>query len=248
MAYEGDELNFCPPTMFDFRRASAVIVSGDGINKWGHMLLNTGGVGGNYFQIAGVRVRPRYMNEDGYQRYLRDTGKTEKWRIRVFIPRPEASQLRLEQLLNESWSWGVVVHNCETMVEQIIMAGGGQRIHQGAISLPTKAGWSLWSCGALKCPSHDGKKHICPQKVSPVWLCSRKMPGCPGHRHYDDSCGSSTGVAWSCGELSCPTHKNKSDCCPERPGKMWKCKRVLPPCVAHRSRGDQCSEAGRVEV
>ena len=108
MAYEGDELNFCPPKMFDFRTASAVVVSGAGPNKWGHLLLNTGGVTGMYFQVAGVIVRPRYMNAAGYQRYLNETGKKELKRISVFIPHPEASQLRLEQLLNERWSWGAV--------------------------------------------------------------------------------------------------------------------------------------------
>src|SRR5436305_11537163 len=102
MGYEGEELNFCPPTMFDFRRAAAVIVSGDGPNKRGHMLLNTGGVSGNYFQIAGIRVRPRYMNEEGYQRYLKESGNTELRRLPVFIPNPEASQLKLEQILTES--------------------------------------------------------------------------------------------------------------------------------------------------
>ena len=244
MAYEGEELNFCPPTMFDFRRAAAVVVSGDGPNKWGHMLLNTGGVGGNYFQVAGVRVRPRYMDEDGFQRYLADTGKKIIRRIPGLIPHPEASQLKLEQLLNESWAWGMVVHNCETMVEQIIMAGGGPQIHHGLFSLPTDAGWSLWSCSALKCPTHRGKDDVCPQRVAPVWLCSRRLPACPGHRHHDDSCGGSTGTAWTCGELACPAHKNKGDCCPERPGKMWKCKRIFPPCPAHRRRDDRCSETG----
>ena len=71
MAYEGEIMHSPPPPhMFDFTRTSAVIVSGDGPNKWGHMLLNTGGVGGMYFQIAGVIAQPRYMNEAGYKRYL----------------------------------------------------------------------------------------------------------------------------------------------------------------------------------
>lgn len=139
MAYEGDELNFCPSDMFDFKRAYAVIVSGDGPNKWGHMLLNTGGVGGMYFQVAGVITRPRYMNEAGYKRYLKDTGKTELRRFPVVIPHPEASQLRLDQLLNEKWTWGAVVHNCESFVEEIIVAGGGPKIHHGVFSLPTEA-------------------------------------------------------------------------------------------------------------
>jgi hypothetical protein len=145
MAYEGKELNFCPANMFDFSNASAVVVSGDGPNKWGHMLLNTGGVGGMYFQVAGVITRPLYMDEDGYRRYLRESGKSELKRLPVYIPHPEASQLKLEQVLSLPWVWGVVIHNCETMVEDIITAGGGPTLHRGLFSLPTEAEpeWSL---------------------------------------------------------------------------------------------------------
>lgn len=226
--------------MFDFRRASAVVVSGDGPNKWGHMLLNTGGVDGNYFQIAGIRVRPRYMNEEGYQRYLKETGKSELKRIPVFIANPEASQLKLEQLLNESWAWGVVVHNCESMVEEIIMAGGGPKLHSGPFSLPTNAGYTLWSCGALKCPSHARRKDVC-RRGAGVWLCGRKVPPCPGHAGHDDSCGGPSGKAWTCWALECPTHAQKGDRCSKG---MWKCKRLVPPCPAHSRPEHYCSEKG----
>ena len=32
-----------------------------------------------------------------------------------------------------------VVHNCETLVEEIVMAGGGPKLHHGSFSLPIKA-------------------------------------------------------------------------------------------------------------
>lgn len=240
MAYEGEELNYCPPTMFNFNNASAVIVSGDGPNKWGHLLLNTGGRAGNYFQIAGVRARPRYMDQNGYQRYLRETRKHELQWIPVFIPHPEASQLMLEQLLNASWTWGVVVHNCETLVEQIIMAGGGPMIHHGLFSLPTDAGWSLWTCRAVKCPSHRQRKDHCGKGLG-VWLCARKVPACPGHASYGDVC--SLGTAWTCWARSCPTHSQKGHHCPEGVG-VWNCNRLVPPCPGHRRPDHHCSEAG----
>ena len=236
MAYEGEELNFCPADMFDFKAASAVIVSGDGPNKWGHMLLNTGGVGGKYFQVAGVVVRPRYMDEAGYQRYLTETGKKELRRIRVFITRPEASQLRLEQLLNERWAWGAVVHNCESLVEEIIMAGGGPKIHRGAFSLPTAAGWSAWDCGARGCPTHSERKHHC---ASGVWTCSRVNPPCPGHSSPGHVCA--TGVAWTCRARACPTHSQKIHRCASGP---WNCRRKVPPCPGHVSPDHNCSETG----
>ena len=236
MAYEGDELNFCPPHMFDFRRASAVIVSGDRPNKWDHMLLNTGGKGGMYFQVAGVIARPRYMNEAGYQRYLKETGKTELKRIPLFILHPEASQLRLEQLLNERWTWGGAIHNCETFVEEIIMAGGGPKIHHGPFSLPSQAGWSAWTCGARDCPTHSQRSHHC---ASGVWMCNCMLPRCPGHRSPEHVCGS--GAAWTCGAISCPTHSQKGHRCA---AGVWNCRRRVPRCPGHRSPEHNCSEAG----
>jgi hypothetical protein len=88
MAYEGAELFMCPKDMFDFENAYAVVVSGDRFNPWGHMLLNTGGTGGVYFQVAGNRKCPRYMSEAGYQLYLRENKKKELKRFRVYIPEP----------------------------------------------------------------------------------------------------------------------------------------------------------------
>jgi hypothetical protein len=137
MAYEGEELLMCPKDMFDFTNAYAVVVSGDKPNTWGHMLLNTGGIGGVYFQVAGVRKCPRYMSEAGYRVYLRETKKTELRRFRVYIPEPAKSQLKLEQELSRPWLWGMVLHNCETLVEDIIVAGGGPRIHQGLFYNPS---------------------------------------------------------------------------------------------------------------
>ena len=76
MPYEGETLTYCPADMFDFGNAYAVIVSGARLNPYGHMLLNTGGKGGNYFQVSDVYGVPRMMNEEQFQRYLTENGKT----------------------------------------------------------------------------------------------------------------------------------------------------------------------------
>jgi hypothetical protein len=136
MAYEGDFLHFCPQKAFALGHANAVVVTGDPPNTWGHMLLNTGGIGGVYFQVAGVHACPRYLNELGYRRYLKETGKQEIRRLPVRIRNPDAAQLKLEELLSKPWSWWVVRHNCETFVEEIIVAGGGRPIHQGLFYKP----------------------------------------------------------------------------------------------------------------
>jgi hypothetical protein len=127
-AYEGEILAICKPS-FDFTSSSLVVVSGDKFNPCGHALLNVGdtdgGVGGWYFQVAGVYSYPRYMDEAGYQRYLTENGKTELFRSPFTIPNPDGAIQTLEQVMMQKWVWGVLVHNCGTFVEAIVEGGGG---------------------------------------------------------------------------------------------------------------------------
>ena len=75
-AYQGDLIKQCQ--QFKFGDANAVVVSGSSWNPCGHMLLNTGGPNGYYFHIAEVKGRPRYMDHDGYKRYLEENDKREQ--------------------------------------------------------------------------------------------------------------------------------------------------------------------------
>jgi hypothetical protein len=136
MAYEGETLTYCPKDMFDFDKAYAVVVSGAKFNPYGHMLLNTGGEGGNYFQVSDVYGVPRYMNEEQFQRYLSENNKFIVTVMRQEVPYPEKAQAKLEEILSRKWVWGVVVHNCETMVEEILVAGGGKPLHKQLLALP----------------------------------------------------------------------------------------------------------------
>jgi hypothetical protein len=96
------------------------------------MLLNTGGRGGRYFQVAGVHTKPLVLNDEAsYQRYLRESHKMEIRRFRVNVPNPNASQRKLDELRSQPWAWKVVVHNCEGLVEDIVVAGEGPRLHPG---------------------------------------------------------------------------------------------------------------------
>jgi hypothetical protein len=124
MAYEGDLLMMCPADPFDFHDSYAVVVSGDGPNFCGHLILNVGGVGGYYFHVAGVRTEPRVMTKDGYRRYLKETGKKELKRFKVTISNPNFAMFKLEQLTSEKWTWGVLPHNCASFVEEVVRAGG----------------------------------------------------------------------------------------------------------------------------
>ncbi|MCP5449684.1 MAG: hypothetical protein H6972_03815 [Gammaproteobacteria bacterium] len=139
MSYEGELLTQCPNGMYDFSKTYAVLVSGSRFNPYGHMLLNTGGRGGRYFHVSDLYGRPRTMTESQFQRYLSTNSKTIVSVLRVRIPRPKDSQLKLEQVLSNDWAWGAIIHNCETMVEEIVMAGGGRKLRTGSLPLPMEA-------------------------------------------------------------------------------------------------------------
>jgi len=139
MSYEGELMTQCPVGMYNFSRAYAVLVSGARFNPYGHMLLNTGGRGGRYFHVSDLFGQPRTMTEKQFQDYLASNDKTIVSVIRVTIPRPRDSQIKLEQILSSSWAWGAIMHNCETMVEDIVMAGGGRKLRTGSLPLPMEA-------------------------------------------------------------------------------------------------------------
>ena len=139
MSYEGELLTQSPASMYDFSRTYAVLVSGARFNPYGHMLLNTGGSGGRYFHVSDLRGQPRTMTEMQFQRYLASNNKTIISVIRVHIPRPADAQIKLEEILSDNWTWGGIVNNCETMVEEIVMAGGGRKLRSGVLPLPMEA-------------------------------------------------------------------------------------------------------------
>ena len=122
--YEGDELNTCLARAFDFNVVHAVTVSGDSWNPCGHLLLQVGRVNWSYFHVSGLRNRPKFMNEAGFRRYLRENNKRVLFRRAVAIPDPEGAQAKLEKLMSEPWIWMVLPYNCATFVEQIVQAGG----------------------------------------------------------------------------------------------------------------------------
>ena len=124
MAYDGEIMNFCTADLFDFTISNAVVVSGARGNPCGHLPLNTGGIGGWYFHIAGIKDYPRYMNERGYRRYLNENSKMELRRYPVRIPNPTDSLLKLEELLANKWLWLLLPNNCAHFVEEVVQAGG----------------------------------------------------------------------------------------------------------------------------
>lgn len=125
MAYAGEVLNQCGLIEIDFDEVQVIAVSGDGPNVCGHMLLHTGrDRGGYYFHVAELNGFPRYMNDSGYRRYLRESGKTELRRLPVKVPNPSGALSYLEGLMANKWTWLVIPNNCVAFVEDALAAGG----------------------------------------------------------------------------------------------------------------------------
>jgi hypothetical protein len=121
--YEGEIMHRCLLTPFNFKYTYVVVVSGDGPNFCGHMLLNAGHY---YFHVAGRNDPPRYMLPDGFGRYLKETGKSEIRRTYVKVPNPAGAHRKLEELLATSWLWLMLPHNCTAFCEDILAAGGSK--------------------------------------------------------------------------------------------------------------------------
>lgn len=120
--YNGDEMVLCPLKTADFKHTCAVIVSGDGINLCGHALLHVGDSW--YFHVAGKNDLPKFMQESGYKRYLKENGKREIRRWIIKLTKPEGAHKKLEELLAKKWRWLVLPNNCASFVEEIVQAGG----------------------------------------------------------------------------------------------------------------------------
>jgi len=123
--YIGDIMHSCFLRPSDFNHACAVIVSGDSINFCGHALLHIGGTGW-YFHVAGFNEVPRFMNEAGYKRYLKEGGKHEIRRTLVPISNPVGAHRKLEDILAKRWQWLLIPNNCASFVEEIVQAGGSK--------------------------------------------------------------------------------------------------------------------------
>lgn len=122
--YEGDVMHRCLLTPFDFQNTSVVVVSGAKWNPCGHAILNTGGMGGWYFHIAGFNDPPKFMRPDGFFVYLRSNSKKVIRRSPIKIPNPAGSHAKLEELLANQWWWFLLPNNCASFIEDVVKAGG----------------------------------------------------------------------------------------------------------------------------
>lgn len=121
MSFIGRHLNYCYAIPFNWYDTSLVVVSGDGPNFCGHALVRAGRY---YFHIAGLAARPYYMDRVDFQRYLAESGKTELFTRRVYLPNPDGAQRKLEELSVKPWHWFGIPNNCVSYVEELFLSGG----------------------------------------------------------------------------------------------------------------------------
>lgn len=119
MAFDGEVLDVCIP--IQFAAAACVIVTGDRLNPCGHALL---WADGHYFHIAEFHGRPKHMDEQGFQRYLSENGKSELGRHRRQLQWPNEAYVKLNELLIKPWLWMMLPNNCIVFVEEVLQAGG----------------------------------------------------------------------------------------------------------------------------
>ena len=121
MAYAGELPNESIRNAVDLSPCGAVVVSGDGPNICGHMLLSQVGY---YFHVAELYGKPRWMDRSGFQRYLNENEKEMLGYYPVNLPDVAGAEAELKRLLDIRWAWLVAPHNCATFVEQVLQAGG----------------------------------------------------------------------------------------------------------------------------
>lgn len=122
---DGRILNSSSMELFKYKREfAAVVVTGDGINGCGHMLLNVGGRYGYYVHIAGTRAYPKLLEWHQYGTYLSGNRKKELFRQTVYVPFADTMMTFIEKSMSELWQWLGPIHNCATFVEKAFYAGG----------------------------------------------------------------------------------------------------------------------------
>jgi hypothetical protein len=134
MAYEGEILNACGVIQIDFSDTYIVAVSGDGPNICGHLLIYSAKGGGFYFHVTGdttasgikkFRGYLMYMNDVGYRRHLKETGKRELRRRKVELPNSSRAFLIYRKTACREVGMGIIATYCISFVEAVIEVGGG---------------------------------------------------------------------------------------------------------------------------
>ena len=112
--------SFISYNALSFSFVEAVVVSGDGPNFCGHMMLR---VDNYYFHVSGVYNYPMYMMASQFDTYMKQNGKTELFRTRRVLRDKNAARDKLKKLLSEKWLWLIIPNNCTDFVEEVIGAG-----------------------------------------------------------------------------------------------------------------------------
>ena len=100
-------------------------VSGDGLNAFGHALLQAGGW--VFHADDPGWTFPKWMTvQRFYSDYLPGSGKKLWWKVRIKdIEKPHTAWKRLRHAMSKPYHW-MVHHNCLTFAREIVKAGGSK--------------------------------------------------------------------------------------------------------------------------
>lgn len=149
MAYTGTPIDNLDPLKLRHSSCQLIIVSGDGPNVCGHMLVQMPAEPGgtdSVFHIAGGHDYPHWMPAASYPLYVKENGKTELGRKPIMLPRPRDAAIYLAKAIKEKWLWGGAVNNCVSFCEEYIAAGG--------------ADYSMWTNCPAQYDSQNPKEYV----------------------------------------------------------------------------------------
>jgi len=109
--------NFNQLNALTFNVVEAVVVSGDGPNFCGHMILR---VDDFYFHISGVYNYPMVIPKDKFNKYIKENEKTELFRTKRILKNKTAAKDKLKSLLSDKWLWLIIPNNCTDLLKKLL--------------------------------------------------------------------------------------------------------------------------------
>lgn len=149
MAFKGEPIKSLAPLKLGHRSCELTIVSGDGVNACGHMLVRmpaeTGGTE-SVFHIGDVHDFPYWMPASKFPLYLTDNKKKLLGRKSIVLPRSQDAEAYLSKTILDKWFWGAVANNCVSFCEEYISAGG--------------ADYTMWTNCPVQYDSQNPKEYV----------------------------------------------------------------------------------------
>lgn len=107
-----------------FTDPGVVLVSGGGVNGYGHALLKLSNTISGYVHVDEPYNYPKFLSTDNFEAYLRIEGKTVWGEVNVRVPDLDRAKRRLDEVARAKWLWLGVADNCADFAVRILNEGG----------------------------------------------------------------------------------------------------------------------------